>query len=133
MTLHFLLSLFDLCHSKKRSRKKNHSVQRRKWRLVFSFLPEDTFEEGCISVWDLPQWLSSKESTCNTGQLYSVPGSGRSPGEGYSNLRQYSSLENPMDKGAWRATVHGVTKSQTGLSTHAYTHLLDLLFLFLPP
>ena len=42
-----------------------------------------------------------------------IPGSGRSPGEGHSNPFQYSCLENPMDRGAWWATVHGVTKSQT--------------------
>ena len=45
----------------------------------------------------------------------SIPGSGRSPGEGHGNPFQYSSLENPMDRGAWRPTVHGVAKSQTQL------------------
>ena len=45
----------------------------------------------------------------------SIPGSGTSPGEGHGNPLQCSCLENPMDRGAWRATVHGVTKSQTGL------------------
>ena len=45
-----------------------------------------------------------------------IPGSGRSPGEGNSNPLHYSCLENPMDKRAWRAAVHGVTKSQTRLS-----------------
>ena len=50
--------------------------------------------------------------------------SGRSPGEGHGNPLQYSCLENPMDRGAWWATVHGVTESQTQLSVpaHAYTH-----------
>jgi len=51
----------------------------------------------------------------------SIPGSGRSPGEGNGNPFQYSYLENPMDRGAWWATVHGVKKSWTGLkqlSTH---------------
>ena len=43
----------------------------------------------------------------------SIPGSGRSPGGGHGNPFQYSCLENPMDRGAWQATVHGVTKSQT--------------------
>ena len=56
-------------------------------------------------------WLSSKESTCNIGDVGSVPGSGRSPGEGNGNPVQYSCLENPMDRGAWRGTVHGVAKS----------------------
>ena len=45
----------------------------------------------------------------------SVPGSGRSPGGGHGNPLQYSCLENPMDRGAWSATVHGVSKSQTRL------------------
>ena len=46
----------------------------------------------------------------------SIPGSGRSPGGGHRSLLQYSCLENPMDRGAWWATVHGVVKSQTQLS-----------------
>ena len=50
----------------------------------------------------------------------SIPGSGRSPGGGNSNPLQYYCLENPMDRGAWRATVHGNVKSQTGLSMHAH-------------
>jgi len=57
-----------------------------------------------------------KESACNAGDLGSIPGSGRSPGEGNGNPLQYSCLENSMDRGAQRTTVHGVTKSQTGLS-----------------
>ena len=47
------------------------------------------------------------------GDVISVPGWGRSPGEGNGNSLQYSCLENSMDRGDWRATVHGVTKSQT--------------------
>ena len=54
-----------------------------------------------------------KESTCNAGDLGSISGSGRSPGEGNGNPLQYSCLENPMDKGAWWAIVPGITKSQT--------------------
>ena len=46
----------------------------------------------------------------------SIPGSGRAPGEGNGNTLQYSCLENPMDRGAWRAAVHGVAKSQTQLN-----------------
>ena len=46
----------------------------------------------------------------------SIPGSGRSPGEGNGNPLQYSCLENPMDRGVWQATVHRVAKSQTRLS-----------------
>ena len=54
--------------------------------------------------------LSSKESTCSLEDLGLILGSRRSPGEGKGNPLQYSSLGNPMDRGAWRATVHGVTK-----------------------
>ena len=54
-----------------------------------------------------------KESACNAGDVGSVPGWGRSPGGGHENPLQYSCLENPMDKGAWQAMVHGVAKSQT--------------------
>ena len=59
----------------------------------------------------LPQWLSGKESDCNAGDMDSIPGLGRSPEGGHSNPLQYSCLENPMDRGAWRAIVHRVTKS----------------------
>ena len=54
-----------------------------------------------------------KTSACNAGDLGSIPGLGRSPGEGNGNPLQYSCLENPMDRGAWWATVHRVTKSRT--------------------
>ena len=57
-----------------------------------------------------------KESACNAGDLGSIPGSGRSSGEGNGNPLQYSCLENPMDGEAWWAIVHGVTKSRTRLS-----------------
>ena len=52
-----------------------------------------------------------KESACNAGDPGSVPGLGRSPGEGNGNSIQYSCLENSMDRGTWRATVHGVAES----------------------
>ena len=61
-----------------------------------------------------------KAFASNTGDLGSIPGSGRSPGEGNGNPIQYSCLENPMDGGAWWATVHGVAKSRTRLSD--FTH-----------
>ena len=58
----------------------------------------------------------SKEFNCNAGDLGSIPGSGRTPGEGNGTPLQYSCLENSMDRGAWQATDHGVAKSQTGMS-----------------
>ena len=62
-----------------------------------------------------PGGSDSKESAYNAGDLGSIPGLGRSPGEGNGNSLQYSCLENPMDRGAWRATVDRVVKSQTRL------------------
>ena len=63
-----------------------------------------------------PGGSDGKESACNAGDVGSVPGLGRSPGEGDGNPLQYSCLENSMDTGAWQATVHGVAKSRTRLS-----------------
>ena len=63
-----------------------------------------------------------KESACNAGDLGLSPESERSPGEGNGNPRQYSCLENPMDREAWRATIHGVEKSQTWLSMHTLNY-----------
>ena len=60
-----------------------------------------------------PGGSDGKESACDAGDLGSIPGLGRSPGEGNGNPLQYSCLENPMDGGAWQATLHMVTKSQT--------------------
>ena len=61
----------------------------------------------------LPCDSAGEESACNTGDVDSIPGLGRSPGEGNSYPLQYSCLENSMDRGAWQAIVHGVAKSQT--------------------
>ena len=58
-----------------------------------------------------PDGSDGKESACNVGDPGSIPGSGRSPGEGNGNSLQYSCLENPIVGGAWRATVRSVTKS----------------------
>ena len=60
-----------------------------------------------------PGGSDSKESTCNAGELGLIPGLGRSPGEGNSYPLQHSGLENSMHRGAWQATVHGITKSRT--------------------
>ena len=69
----------------------------------------------------------SKESVCNVGDLGSVPGLGRSPGEGNGNPLQYSCLENPVDGEAWQATVYGVAKSRTRLSDFTFTFTNNLL------
>ena len=62
-----------------------------------------------------------KASACNAGDPGSTPGLGRSPREGNGNPLHYSCLENPMDGGAWLATVHGVPKSLTQLSNFTFT------------
>ena len=70
---------------------------------------------------DFPGGSDGKASAYSAGDLGLMPGSGRSSGEGNDNPLQYSCLENPMDRGAWRATGHGVAKSQTRLSNFTFT------------
>ena len=60
-----------------------------------------------------PGGSDGKKSACNAGDIGSIPGSGRSPGEGNGYPLLYSCLENSMDRGAWQATVQGITKSGT--------------------
>ena len=85
-----------------------------------------TLHDEYITSHGLSRWLSGKISTFNAGAAgaaVSIPGSGRSPGGGHGYPLQYSCLENHIDRGAWRATVHGVAKGQTRLkqlSTHAH-------------
>ena len=73
-----------------------------------------------------------KNLHANAGEAGSIPGSERSSGVGYDNPLQCSYLENTMNRGAWKATVHGVTKSQTGLSNSActHTHTQSILMLY---
>ena len=71
-------------------------------------------------VLGFPGGSDGKAPACNVGDPGSIPGSGRSPGEGNGNPLQYSCLENPMDRGAWQATVDGVAKSRTRLSNLTY-------------
>ena len=72
------------------------------------------FEFGFLEATrDFPSGSDGKASANNAGDPGSNPGLGRSPGEGNSNPFQYSCLENPVDRGAWWAIVHGVTKSWT--------------------
>ena len=75
---------------------------------------------GCLGF---PGGSEVKVSACNAGDLGSIPGSGRSPGERNGDSLQYSCLENPMDGGAWWATVHGVAKSRTQLSDFTFFSL----------
>ena len=76
----------------------------------------ENFPDGPVVKTPRFQYRGVKASARNVGGLGSIPGSGRSPGEGNGNPLQYSCLENPREGGAWYATVHGVAKSQTRLS-----------------
>ena len=73
-------------------------------------------EKQISYLWGFPSGSDGKESACNAGNPGSIPGSGRSTGEGDGNSVQYSCQRNPMDRGAWQATIHGVARSQTPLS-----------------
>ena len=82
-----------------------------------------TFRENLSTFLGSPGGSDGNESNCNAGgsNLGLIPGSGRSRGEGNGNPLQYSCLGNPMDREAWWATVHGVTKSRTQLSDFTFT------------
>ena len=67
-----------------------------------------------------PGGSDGKESVCSAGNPGVLPGLGRSPGGGHGNPLQYSCLENPIDRGTWWATVHGMSKSRT-LSDYTFT------------
>ena len=81
---------------------------------------QERFNKDLEEIKGFPGGSEVKASACNVGDLGSIPGLGRSPGEGNCNPLQYSCLENPMDRGAWWATVHGVTKSWTRLSNFTF-------------
>ena len=77
----------------------------------------------------IPRWLSGKSSPANagdTGHMNLIRGLGRSPGEGHGKPFQYSYWKNPMDKGAWQATVHGVTEAD--MTKHAHNLLIVIKF-----
>ena len=76
-----------------------------------------------------PGGSGGEESTCNAGDPGLIPGLGRSPAEGNGYPLQYSCLENSMNKGAWRATIHGVTESDVTeqVSTHRTNSIISYL------
>ena len=74
--------------------------------MNYNLFPEELLKEN------FPGSSDGEEAVCNAGDLGWINGSGRSPGGGNGNPVQYSCLENSMDREAWRATVHGVPKSQ---------------------
>ena len=87
-----------------------------------------TFDSILKVILGFPGGSEGKASAYNERDPDSIPGWGRSPGEGNGNPLQYSCLENPMDREVWYATVHGVAKSQTGLSDFTFTLKVILVF-----
>ena len=101
------------------------------WRVI-----DPHTESSSLSILDhqlqMKYWcqsLSRREFTCNAGNAGSIPRLGRYPGGGNDNPLQYSCLENPMDGGAWRTIVHGITESVTAERLHF--HFLLLLSVFI--
>ena len=95
------------------------------------WLPDTSFGMNWTCLW-ASQWFSGNGWVCSAGaaDVGLIPGAGRSPGADHGHPLQYSCLENPMDTGAWRATVHGVTKSRTQLkwfSTYACLIFITIL------
>ena len=80
-----------------------------------------------VLPWGFPGGSDGKESAYKTGDPVSIPGSERSPGDGNGNPLQYLYLENSMDRGAWWAIVHAVTKSQTRLNDEDFHFLTFIL------
>ena len=80
--------------------------------------------------WGFPHSSVSKEYACNAGDLGSIPGLGRPPGEGNGNPLQYSCLENPMDRGVWQAIVPGVARVGHDLVTQESERLNTWLGIF---
>ena len=100
---------------------KRRLMDREAWRAAIHGVAKSWTRLSDWADWrSFPGGSQSKESTCNAGDPVSIPGLGRSSGGGHSTLLQYSYLENPMDRGAWWATVHGVTKSRTQLSNFTF-------------
>ena len=99
--------------------------------LVHLMIQEFLLDPCCVLVLvqGLPDGSEDEESARNARDVGSIPGFfvGRSPGGGHGNSLHYSCLENSMDRGSWRATVHGVTKSRTLLRTKHSTHKAVLI------
>ena len=108
---------------------KDETGTRKSWNCRPFMKPQRlTYLKFSSSIQSFPDGSVSKESACNVRDPSLIPEWGRSPGEGDGNPLQYSYLGNPMDRGAWKATVQGVAKSGTRLSTHIHTSSLKERF-----
>ena len=99
----------------------------RTWKQHRCLSADEWTKKLCYIYMGFPGSSDSKESPYSAGDLGSILGPRRSPGEGNGNPLQYSCLENPMHKGAWQASVHGVTKSWTRLSNFTFHFQSSLL------
>ena len=107
------------------------SLEERYWQSDLGSPASGTERNKCLlfrSHLNFPGGSDGKASACNAGHLGSIPGLGRSPGEENGNPPQYSCLENPMDRGAWWAMVHGVAKSWTRQKQLSPQHTLVNIF-----
>ena len=116
----FFLPLLALCYSTMENGEPSTYLS------TYLFISVWTYEllvylKGLMHFWSFAGGSVVKNLSSSVGDMGSIPGSGRSPGEGNGNPLQYSCLENPMDGGALWATVHGVAKSQTQLSNFTFT------------
>ena len=105
-----LIDIFRTLHQK------NKTKQNKKTQSTHSYQVDTEHSLGFTKIGTklgFPGGSKDKASACNLGDLGLIPGLGRSPGEGNGNPLQHSCLENPMDRGAWWVTVHGVSKSWT--------------------
>ena len=103
----------------------------REHRVIGSYWVQPCEIERCECCC-FPGGSNSKESACNAGDSDSVPGLGRSPGEGNGYPFQYSCLENPMDRGGWWATVHVVTRVRHDWAPSTYMNIANCTSLFGP-
>ena len=106
-----------------KKKRKNKSLNFFKKLTTVTFGVKELTEEHRTFLAEIYLYIVGKESPCNAGNPRLIPRSGRSPGKGNGNPFQYSSLENPKDRGAWWAIVHGVARVGHDLATKPPPHI----------